>query len=287
MPGDQPYQKDELDSSPAPTSAAPEPTSQEPNPIQKSSLSIEATSPMIDIHPAAHAASTWRDFLIHITTICIGLLIAIGLEQSIEALHRMHERETLRDSLNNELEQILRDSTRTESALVSDINWDKQAEEALALAIKTKHPVGEFPSRPKNDFDIPDNPVYKAAKASNKLELLSQQEVQAYGEMDAILDDVLFARRNLGELLSVSFAEEHAFKLNLNETPARQTTRDNLHILSGTTPSREEALKIQKSIIDLETAELWLRHWTHEAHGAATVIRQGERDLRKIQAAER
>ena len=40
---------------------------------------------MLDVHPAHHAASTWRDFFIHIITIVIGLLIAIGLEQTVEA----------------------------------------------------------------------------------------------------------------------------------------------------------------------------------------------------------
>ena len=50
---------------------------------------------MLDIHPPHHAASTWRDFLIHIATIVIGLLIAIGLEQAVEAIHRRHERHQL------------------------------------------------------------------------------------------------------------------------------------------------------------------------------------------------
>jgi hypothetical protein len=50
---------------------------------------------MLDIHPAHHAATTWRDFFIHIATIHIativfGLLIAIGLEQTVEYFHHRH-----------------------------------------------------------------------------------------------------------------------------------------------------------------------------------------------------
>jgi hypothetical protein len=45
---------------------------------------------MLDIHPAHHAASTWRDFFIHIATIVIGLLIAISLEQTVEYFHHRH-----------------------------------------------------------------------------------------------------------------------------------------------------------------------------------------------------
>jgi hypothetical protein len=54
---------------------------------------------MIDVHPAPHAATTWKDFLIHIATIVIGLLIAISLEQTVEYFHHQSEIEELRHSL--------------------------------------------------------------------------------------------------------------------------------------------------------------------------------------------
>jgi len=38
---------------------------------------------MLDVHPPHASTHTWRDFFLHIATIVIGLLIAIGLEQSI------------------------------------------------------------------------------------------------------------------------------------------------------------------------------------------------------------
>ena len=50
---------------------------------------------MLDVHPAHHAANTWRDFFIHIATIALGLLLAIGLEQTVEAVHHHREREEL------------------------------------------------------------------------------------------------------------------------------------------------------------------------------------------------
>ena len=39
---------------------------------------------MLDVHPPHHATHGWRDFFIHIATICVGLLIAVGLEQTVE-----------------------------------------------------------------------------------------------------------------------------------------------------------------------------------------------------------
>ncbi|MGA7156071.1 MAG: hypothetical protein WBY53_04455 [Acidobacteriaceae bacterium] len=57
---------------------------------------------MIDVHPPEHAAHTWKDFFIHIATICVGLLIAIGLEQSVEAIHHHRQRTELEQDLHDE-----------------------------------------------------------------------------------------------------------------------------------------------------------------------------------------
>lgn len=54
---------------------------------------------MLDVHPPEHAAHSWRDFLIHIATIVIGLLIAVGLEQSVEWIHHRQELRETRRSL--------------------------------------------------------------------------------------------------------------------------------------------------------------------------------------------
>jgi hypothetical protein len=41
---------------------------------------------------AQQSGRSWKSFFIHIATICIGLSIAVGLEQSVEASRRQHER---------------------------------------------------------------------------------------------------------------------------------------------------------------------------------------------------
>ena len=43
---------------------------------------------MLDVHPAHHPATTWREFFVHIATIVVGLIIAVGLEQLVELVHR-------------------------------------------------------------------------------------------------------------------------------------------------------------------------------------------------------
>jgi hypothetical protein len=38
-----------------------------------------------------HATHTWKDFFIHVGTICVGLLIAISLEQTVEYFHHRYQ----------------------------------------------------------------------------------------------------------------------------------------------------------------------------------------------------
>lgn len=45
---------------------------------------------MLDFHPPHESVHTLKSFLIHIATIVIGLLIAIGLEQTVERFHHRH-----------------------------------------------------------------------------------------------------------------------------------------------------------------------------------------------------
>ncbi len=59
---------------------------------------------MLDVHPPHHAASTWRDFFIHIATIVIGLLITVALEQTVEAVRHSIERHELIQDFRRECE---------------------------------------------------------------------------------------------------------------------------------------------------------------------------------------
>ena len=59
---------------------------------------------MLDVHPPHEAAHTWKDFFIHIATIVIGLLIAVGLEQTVEYIHHRHQVAETREALRVERE---------------------------------------------------------------------------------------------------------------------------------------------------------------------------------------
>jgi hypothetical protein len=60
---------------------------------------------MLDVHPPHHAANTWKDFFIHIATIVVGLLIAIGLETTVEMLHHRHTVREVREKIREEVKE--------------------------------------------------------------------------------------------------------------------------------------------------------------------------------------
>jgi len=57
---------------------------------------------MLDVHAPHEAVRSWKDFFIHIAAIAVGLLIAIGLEQTVEYFHHRHQVEEIRRSLAEE-----------------------------------------------------------------------------------------------------------------------------------------------------------------------------------------
>ena len=57
---------------------------------------------MLDVHPPHAPTHTWKDFFLHIATIVIGLLIAIGLEQTVEYVHHRRQITETREALCQE-----------------------------------------------------------------------------------------------------------------------------------------------------------------------------------------
>jgi hypothetical protein len=60
---------------------------------------------MLDVHAPHESIHGWRDFFIHLATITLGLLIALGLEATVEWFHHRHEVAETREALATELRE--------------------------------------------------------------------------------------------------------------------------------------------------------------------------------------
>jgi hypothetical protein len=69
---------------------------------------------MLEVHPPQQTPHSWRDFFIHIATIVLGLLIAIGLEQCAERLHEHYELRQAREALVREFQSNIDNSAADE-----------------------------------------------------------------------------------------------------------------------------------------------------------------------------
>ena len=58
---------------------------------------------MLDVHAPEHRIHGFRDFVVHLLTITVGLLIALGLEASVEAMHHRHERNEADEKIRLEM----------------------------------------------------------------------------------------------------------------------------------------------------------------------------------------
>jgi len=145
----------------------------------------------MEVHPPHHTISTWRDFFVHMATICLGLLIALGLEQTVEIIHRAHERQELREALDHDSRQQIADASGAKRFIDGYIAYllanIKNVQAAVAAHEMPQLEPPFRPSRTQTHYDVATDPAFDAAKTSGKLGLLSQEEVQAYSEADFLV----------------------------------------------------------------------------------------------------
>jgi hypothetical protein len=135
---------------------------------------------------------TWRDFFIHMGTICLGLLIALGLEHEVEALHQRHERHKLEDSLRAEAIRNIGTLNENLKVRVPDEQWVAAAISQLNKSVPARGMVTvtlppSLPGSQASLFDrvnLPSRGVWTAAKTNGDAALLGTEEAQVYNRLD-------------------------------------------------------------------------------------------------------
>ncbi|HEY4009713.1 MAG TPA: hypothetical protein VGM11_06145 [Acidobacteriaceae bacterium] len=143
---------------------------------------------MIDVHAPPKSDHTWTDFFIHIATIAVGLLLAIGLEQTVEAIHHAHQRRAL-------IEDMRAESERTVQILDSDLrlagpetHWEKLAQRRLSSAEPVNGIITVTLPDPLSTGDhnsrIAPRSVLQIAKANGTIALLPEDLAEVYSRLD-------------------------------------------------------------------------------------------------------
>jgi|HubBroStandDraft_6_1064221.scaffolds.fasta_scaffold326720_2 hypothetical protein len=154
-----------------------------PPPVAETPATPESSAPMLDVHAPHEALYTWKGFFIHIATIVIGLLIAIGLEQTVEVLHHRHQVAEAREALRLELDQ----NRRAYADRISEFHRQTAAllNNIIVLQYIQQHADARQEGLPgiliwhavRGDFT---ESAWKTAQQSNVTALMPQDEVRRY-----------------------------------------------------------------------------------------------------------
>ena len=137
---------------------------------------------MLDVHPPHLSVHTWRDFLIHIATITIGLLIAIGLEQIVEAVHHRHLRQEGQESLRREVSE-------NETTLRRDLQSLQRQRMMLERNIQILHQLGTHQKASAGALDFSwqwssmQDAAWQTARDTATLALFPSERVEEYNSV--------------------------------------------------------------------------------------------------------
>jgi len=230
---------------------------------------------MIDIHPPQKSDHTWTDFFIHIGTIAIGILIAIGLEQTVELIHEHHQRIELREGIITDARIYLNDVDQNRDAYTGRVEDLTARIQQVRETISLGRPLPPPAYRPAFTIETIRLGNLAAAKSSGLIHLLSADEINGTGdaEVGVIKGEALKERAEEAATKRVAF--EQRFQTGFPSGPF-----DFSHI----TPAQLDeylGLLLEERVRRTETlAYLELMH-----RGALAYL-NGQRDLEKLRAAE-
>jgi len=187
---------------------------------------------MLDVHPPHEAAHTWKDFFIHVGTICVGLIIAVGMEQTVEFFHHNHQRHQLEQDLRTEAESN-REVIARDLKMQSLEPWFEQAIAEVAQSPQGSKLHLALPPAPclpgtigtaQYRYFAPSEAVWTTAKESSLLTLLPVEQGRMYARLDhnyellgKVREDV-YRGCNTIEAMQDRFAQRAPASASLNWT---------------------------------------------------------------------
>jgi hypothetical protein len=136
----------------------------------------------MEVHAPHEPIHTWQQFWVHLGTITVGLLIALGLEHAVAYAHRASEKHSLQRELHDEgehnEEMLQQDFQRIAALKASLVAWHRHVDDAIARG-GTLQDVDYQPPN-TGTIALPSQAMWDSAKASGRIGLLSDDQTAAY-----------------------------------------------------------------------------------------------------------
>jgi hypothetical protein len=143
---------------------------------------------MLDVHPPHEPIHGTRDFLLHLFTITVGLLIALGLEATVEAVHHRHQRIEAEATIREELQQNRESLKKIRQNILSE-----QTNLQRELAVLEDLREGKQDDLANIDLSFNIEPLQSAgwhtASGTGALSYMPYATVQRFSEVYQLQDD--------------------------------------------------------------------------------------------------
>jgi hypothetical protein len=178
---------------------------------------------MLEVHAPHETVHTWKDFFIHIATIVVGLLIAVGLEQTMEAVHHRHQlhiaQENLRDEALSNREIIRADLMHVDAAR-------RAIRENMDVLGSTSSTPSIVPYIGETYLFMISDAAWLTLRDNNLLSLLPPEVSYRYWKLDYTHSVVVDDNRNIIQRREASEA-----LLHLHKDPSLLTTTQREQLL--------------------------------------------------------
>jgi hypothetical protein len=154
----------------------------------------------MEVHPPHGPIHSIKEFMVHLLAITIGLLIALGLESSVEWVHHRHLARDARENILQEVRANQQMVARQLSVLPAE---EKRLDEILRGVDDVQH---GRPRKPLGDFMwtsiLLQDSAWRTASSTGAVAFMSYDEVQRYS--------VLYGVQQLnGSILDRNLADRH------------------------------------------------------------------------------
>jgi hypothetical protein len=186
----------------------------------------------MDVHAPHGEIHTWREFFVHLIIITLGLLIALGLEGTVEWFHERHLLHTAEANLRAELQ-------RNQASITADLKAldDAQKQAESNLVILKAYRVGKGQGQKITiswQWSGPSSAAWDTARNTGAVALMdyrgAQQYSDTYLQQSIASDEAAFYLRDLnlglapmmggGELADVKPEELDRMTVNVEQTLA-------------------------------------------------------------------
>ena len=211
---------------------------------------------MIEVHPPHENVHTWRQFFIHIAAITIGLLIAIGLEQTVVYFHHRHQLQEARRELAVELEtnrRVVGINLEATRKVAADLDADMAALRAPQISpsdIRSKLVYG------LGNFYWPKDATWQAVKQNGSLGLMAHDELHYYVY---IYEDIAIIMEQMSEF---GVRMELAGAIARRSPDGNLTPRDIEELITATSEAQAKLaystllLRLEENALQKKTEEI-------------------------------